>query len=167
MAGCATSADPSHSVETATEAQTKFGIFLTADLTPDTIPDRLDLAHVQLAPSPVISADDVINYDFSTHSMKLRLEALARIPNPPVHGLPFVVVADGQRIYVGAFWTDISSIPSHVPTITVNKSSFDKSEASAIQIVHRAYPTDAFGKGPDPRNDPRIKSALAALHKLN
>jgi len=171
MTGCATpqnrtSTEPSQPVETASEAQTKFGIFLTANLTPDTIPGRLDLAQVQLAPSPVISADDLISYDFSTHSMKLRREALARIPNPPVHGLPFVVVANGQRIYVGAFWTDISSIPSDVPTITVNKSSLDKSEAPDIQIIHRAYPTDAFGKGPDPRSDPRIKTALASLHKL-
>ena len=37
-----------------------------------------------------ISEKDVISYDFSTHTMKLRPEALARIPTP-VHGLPFVV----------------------------------------------------------------------------
>jgi hypothetical protein len=171
FSGCATqkrvaSAEPPKPSETNIESQTKFGIFLT--INPDLAirPSIVDLAQVKLASSPVISAEDILSYDFSNHSMKLRSEALARIPNPPVHGLPFVVVADGQRIYLGAFWTEVSSIPSSVPTITVNKQRLAKDQPQDIQIIDRAYPTRSFGEGPDPRSDPRIKTALAALHKL-
>ena len=171
LSGCATqkpvaSTDSLKPSETNNESQIKFGIFLT--INPDLAirPSKVDLARVQLASSPVISADDILSYDFSTHAMKLRGETLARIPNPPVHGLPFVVVANGQRIYLGAFWTDVSSIPSTVPTITVNRTSLNKDQPQDIQIIDRAYPTRSFGEGPDPRSDPRIKTALAALHKL-
>jgi hypothetical protein len=171
FAGCATqkpvaSAEPLKPSVTNSESQTKFGIFLTVNPDLAIRPGAVDLANIQLASPPVISADDIIIYDFSTHSMKLRSAALDRIPNPPVHGLPFVVVANGQRIYLGAFWTEVSSIPSSVPTITVDRASLNKNQPQDVQIIDRAYPTRSFGEGPDPRNDPRIKNALAALHKL-
>src|SRR6185312_8510123 len=140
LSGCATqkpltSAELSKPSKTNIESQIKFGIFLT--INPDLAirASKVDLARIQLASSPVISADDILSYDFSTHAMKLRGETLARIPNPPVHGLPFVVVANGQRIYLGAFWTDVSSIPSTVPTITVNRTSLNKDQPQDIQII--------------------------------
>jgi hypothetical protein len=40
-----------------------------------------DWSHLRLSASPLIAGDDIISYDFSTHSMRLRREALARIPN--------------------------------------------------------------------------------------
>jgi hypothetical protein len=166
IAGCATQNPTSPGATADDEAQTKFGVFLTVNTNLDTRPGMVDLAQVQLAPSPVISANDIISYDFSSHSMKLRSEALGRIPHPPVRGLPFVVVADGQRIYLGAFWTEISSMSSDMPTIAVNKSWIDKSQPPDVQVIDRGYPTDSYGKGPDPRGDPRIKDALASLHKL-
>ena len=55
---------------------------------------------------------------------------------------------------------------SSVPTIAVNKASLAKSQSADIQIIDRGYPTDSFGKGRDPRSDPRIKEALTELHKL-
>jgi hypothetical protein len=149
-----------------TEAQTKFGIFLMMNQNLDARSSMVDIAHVQLAPSPVISAADVISYDFSNHSMKLRPDALARIPSVPVQGLPFVVVANGQRIYLGTFFTEISSMSSEIPTIAVNKQIVAKDQPKDVLVIDRGYPTDSFGKGPDPRGDPRIKSALAALNKL-
>src|SRR6185312_9996686 len=93
VAGCATQephASPAalKSSETNPESRTPFGIFLTTNPNVAIRPGIVDLARVQLASSPVISADDLISYDFSTHAMKLRREALDRIPNPPVHGLP-------------------------------------------------------------------------------
>lgn len=157
---------PNAGVYAENEAQTKFGIFLTLNSNLDTRPGMVDLAHVQLVSPPVISAKDLISYDLPTHSMKLRREALTRIPRPPVSGLPFVVVADGKRIYLGAFWTEVSSMSSDVPTITVNKPLLDTSASSNVLLISRAYPASSFGKGPDPRGDPRIKSALEKLHKL-
>jgi hypothetical protein len=158
---------PNLSVSAENEAQTRFGIFLTQNSGLDTRAGMIDLAHVQLVSPPVISANDLISYDYSTHSMKLRREALARIPHPPVNGLPFVVIADGQRIYLGAFWTTLSSMSCDIPTITVDKAALLKSHPPDVQTIDRGYPTDTFGRGPDPRGDPRIRNALAELHKLN
>jgi hypothetical protein len=98
--------------------------------------------------------------------MKLRTDALARIPRVPVQGLPFVVVANGQRIYLGTFFTGISSMSSAIPTIVVNKQIMAKDQPKDVLVIDRGYPMDSFGKGTDPRDDPRIKSALASLNKL-
>ncbi len=144
------------------EAQTKFGIFLTVNPNIDTRPGLVDLAHVQLESSPVISADDIISYDFSMQTMKLRHGVRFENLQIPVRGLPFVVVANGQRIYLGAFWTPISSIPSPAPIIEPHFQA-----PADVLFVEPSYPTASAGQGPDPRSDPRIKNALAALHKLD
>jgi hypothetical protein len=157
--------NPSPNVYADNEAQTKFGIFLTVNPNLDTRPGMVDLSHVQLAASPVISAEDIISYDFTTHAMKLRHKPMAGVslaPGQLVRGLPFVVVANGQRIYLGAFTSEVSSISLDVPSIVAGR--FNTPED--VAVIDRAYPNDKFGEGPDPRTDPRIKSALAALHKL-
>ena len=156
---------PNPNVYADNEAQTKFGIFLTVNPNLDTRPGMVDLSHIQLAHSPVISAKDIISYDFTTHAMKLRHKPLAGVslaPGQLVGGLPFIVVADGQRIYLGAFTSEVSSISLGVPSIVAGR--FNTPED--VAVIDRAYPSDQFGQGPDPRGDPRIKSALAALHKL-
>ena len=156
---------PNSEAQAGDETHTKFGIFLAVNTDLNTPPGRVDLAHVQLAAKPVISADDIISYDLSTHSMKLRRKPLTGIPLAPgqlVRGVPFVVVANGQRIYVGAFTTEISSISFNVPTIVLGRFK----TPDDVTVIDRGYPADSFGKGSDPRGDPRIENALAALHKL-
>ena len=150
------------------ETTNTFGIYLTTN----SVGPRMlgygegDWSTIRLAESPVISATDIISYDFAEHSMKLRPEALARIPRPPVQGIPFVVVANGERVYLGAFTTTISSMSFAVPSIVVDKYRLRTNQAPATLTIDRAYPAPEFGVGPDPRDDPRIKAALAALHKL-
>ncbi len=145
-----------------------FGIYLFAEPVDRRITayGRGDWSRLRISESPLISAADILTYDLKKHSLKLRPEALGKIPRPPVEGTPFVVVADGHRIYVGAFVTSFSSMSFAVPTIMVDRRLLVTNQATDIVIIERAYPQPRFGAGPDPRGDPRIKVALAALHKL-
>ena len=125
-----------------------------------------DWSRIRLAETPLISAADILSYDFADHSMRLRSEALARIPRPPVWGTPFVVVANGQPIYLGVFMTGDSSMSFAVPRIMTDRRVLVTNQAPDILVIERASPRPSFGVGPDPRGDQRIQTALAALHKL-
>ena len=93
--------------------------------------------------------------------MLVKREALARLPQPSVWGAPFVLVADGKRVYLGAFGTVASSYSIPVPTILV-----DFREFTSWLTIDEGYPTPGFADGPDPRSDMRIRVALGGLRKL-
>lgn len=145
-----------------------FAIYLVAEPVDRRIPGygKGDWSHLRLSVSPLIAGDDIISYDFSTHVMRLRREALARIPRPPVDGTPFVVVAHGHRVYLGMFMTLASSHSLAVPAIVVDRYVMDPTQPRDTLVIERSYPTPTFGVGPDPRGDERIKAALTALQKL-
>lgn len=116
---------------------------------------------LKLSREPLITEADIISYDFSKHAMKLKPEAIKRIPKPPVSGSPFVIVVNEERIYLGAFYTGLSSITCAVPVIVVDRSN----QEADILLIERAYPPDK-GKGSDRRSDERIRKAFSDLKKL-
>jgi hypothetical protein len=145
------------------EQKHSFGIYLVA-VTPEKPWDASslgDLAALTLAKEPVVADGDLLNYDFAHHAMVVKRSALSRLPSPSVWHQPFVVVADGERIYLGAFGTMLSSWGTSVPTILVDFRGFTNE-----LVIERAYPAPGFGMGPDPRSDERIRVALAGLKKL-
>ncbi|MBI5687703.1 MAG: hypothetical protein HZC54_21750 [Verrucomicrobia bacterium] len=151
-----------------TETSNSFGIYLTAEPVDKRYGyARTDFSHVRLAESPLISQADIVSYNWTEHSMRLRPEAMARIPRPPVEGTPFVVIANGERIYMGVFMSCESSMTCAVPAITVNRRLVVESQPPDVLVIERAYPTGLLGAGLGPRDDPRIKAALAALNKLH
>jgi len=87
-------------------------------------------------------------------SLEKRLEGKV-----PLDGKSFVLVVDGKRIYLGSFWTPISSLYyPDIPTIDsvwsgeINKSTY----------------TIRYGlEQQDPRSDKRIYEALKSLNKLD
>lgn len=125
-----------------------------------------DWSHLRLSASPLIAGDDIISYAASTHAMTLRPEALARIPRPSVGGAPFVVLAQGRRVYLGVFITIASSRSFAVPAIVVDRYVMDPAQPRDALVIERSYPSPEFGAGQDPRGDERIKTALTALQKL-
>lgn len=125
-----------------------------------------DWSGLRLSASPLISGEDIVSYDLTRHMMRLRAETLSRIPRPPVEGMPFVVVVNGERIYLGAFTTCLSSMSVAVPSILVDRQMMVSDHPTNTLVIDRAYPSPSFGVGPDPRNDERVKSALAAMNKL-
>lgn len=144
-----------------------FAIYLVAEPVDGRITayGKGDWSQLRLSASPLITGDDIISYDLSTHSMRLRREALARIPSPPVDGTPFVVVAQGHRVYLGVFITIASSHSFAVPAIAVDRHMLEPAQARDTLVIERAYPSKSFGFGPDPRNHERIRTALTALRK--
>lgn len=150
------------------ETTNSFGIYLTSEPVDKriTASGRGDWSRIRLSESPLISAADIVSYDLWGHAIRLRSEALARIPRPSVEGTQFVVVANGQRIYLGVFTTCASSMSFAVPSIMVDRRVLVTNQAPDILVIERAYPQPSFGVGPDPRGDQRIKAALSALHKL-
>ncbi len=125
-----------------------------------------DWSMIKLSSTPIISDADILSYNFSQHAMRLTPTALAQIPRPPVRGIPFVVVANGQKIYVGVFVTGASSMSFAVPAIVVDRRLIVTNQPIDTLVIERAYPQASFSVGPDPRSDSRIKSALGSLHKL-
>jgi hypothetical protein len=90
---------------------------------------------IPLAEFPIVSEEDLVSYDWETHTLELRDRIWFTIRQPSMHGLPFVVVVDSKPIYVGAFWSNFSSIPSHVPTIV-----WDNERKSKQLTIERAQP---------------------------
>ena len=61
-----------------------------------------------------------------------------QLPKVGVGGLPFVVVADGQRAYLGAFMTMLSSYAIELPVIVVESMQQDSF------AIESGYPGDRF-----------------------
>ena len=143
-----------------------FGIYLLAEpVDPRILAGKVDWSHVNLQSTPVISESDILAYDFTEHWITLKAGAFKRLPLPSIPGTPFVVVANGERIYLGAFTTPLSSQSLAVPSILVLAGGRASLPADTVQI-DRAYPPASFGAGPDPRSDERIRRTLVALHKI-
>jgi len=119
---------------------------------------------VPLEPEAVISDQDILVYDFSKHAMQLTSDALKRLPQPPVTGIPFVVVVNGERVYPGVFYTMASSITCHLPVIVTDRMRQDTSVPSDLIFMERAYP-ESLAKGKDVRSDERVKSIFGTLKK--
>ncbi len=162
------------SLATAAWAETNawhFGIFMpredVAQATPD-VAERIQMYYrtpprdIPLAKFPLISDQDILSYDWKTHRLAVKPEALSRVRRPSVRGAPFVVVAEGEPVYVGAFYTAVSSLSCPVPVILV-----DGITRTNLIRIDRAYPGELPGQsGKDPRPDSRIKKALQAAGKL-
>jgi hypothetical protein len=79
---------------------------------------------------------------------------LNSLPQVGVGGLPFVMVAGGERIYVGALSTPVSSVLLDAPSIDTSTIPEDGFEIQAPPMA------------PDPRSDPRILKTLGEAMKL-
>ena len=116
-----------------------------------------DMEKAELAPWPVLSEADIVSYDWEAHMVTLtsdglkKLDALSRLI---AHGKPFVIVADGQRCYMGGFWSPMSSIRPPYPLIYLSYMT----GPHAVLIEK--------GSGADPRSDARILKTLIELNKL-
>ena len=108
---------------------------------------------------PILSADDVVSYDWATHEMTLTdaaYERLARLRVPVAPGIPFVVCVGREPIYRGEFWSSFSSATFDGIVIDVLPAT-DK-QPVRIQLGYPESP-DLF-TGEDLRADPRIFQSL-------
>ncbi|MFC1619395.1 hypothetical protein ACFL45_05565 [Candidatus Neomarinimicrobiota bacterium] len=117
----------------------------------------LPLDSLILTNEPIISLDEIKIYDWSDHSFSIKQAAYDRLKSledagVSTHGLPFVLVVDDERIYLGAFWPLYSSLIPLFPYIEVAPLRLE------IQQWHDS--------DPDPRYDPRIRDMLDAAGVL-
>jgi hypothetical protein len=144
-----------------------FAIYLVAD--PEIAgPDLADweLEALPLTEEPLISVQGILEYDWENHALDVTEESYLHLMeeiggNVQVNGRPFVVVANGERIYAGAFWTLASSLSFDGVVI------MDPAFASNVSLwLALGYPSEEFFTGEDPRGDPRIWEALEEVGLL-
>ena len=119
-----------------------------------------ELSKIELQDTPWLSEKDIHFYDFSTHCIYLKTDKsdffenfkeYYQFPSSWVEK-PFVVVAGGERCYIGSFHGGLLSIAPVVPYM----DEFDIG----------GYPEDvmhiskAWGNSQDTRNDERVKNSL-------
>ena len=121
------------------------------------------LEDLVLAESPFLDMEGFAYYDLAAHRVVLSMVSGTflrnTLPQVGVYGLPFVVVADGERIYLGAFWTMVSSVAAALPTVEL-----EMIEDSGF-VIQTGYPVGGDGAD-DPRSDPRLVDALRRVGRL-
>jgi len=140
------------------------GIYLITGRRKGAASKELSLADFTLADKPLIGKDDIFEYDWESHTIRLKKQAVADriLKRGYRRGMgAFVVVANGRRLYRGSFLSMLSSVVPTVPVIHVGPSAEQFQPKMAIRI-HRPPLTGS----PDPRNDARLKQALQALKLL-
>lgn len=138
----------------------RFGMWLLAD--PDltgTEAYSLSMQDLQLG-QPILDLTGAAFYDSETLELGLSQSSGAlfdRLPPVGEHGVPFVVTADDERIFQGAFWTGESDTCPERVAIYVEPPRDDR------VIVHwgcSSPPQD------DPRLDPRLLDVFREAGKL-
>jgi hypothetical protein len=142
-----------------------FAIFLA--LTEMTAEDVLAVPpdDLTLSDTAVLTMEDVVSYDPGAYELTLTEDAVGRIRQMgvPMGGLPFVVVAQGERVYTGAFWTPVSSLS--YPGTAAMLSLEEDAVTLRFDLGYPASP-ELF-EGVDLRNDERILKAFSKAEKLN
>jgi hypothetical protein len=115
------------------------------------------------AGEPLIHLMSIAWYEASTHTVQWdgwysSEYVLNQLPPVGVSGLPFVVLADGEPAYLGAFVTMVSSIAIDLPVIVL------ESMQERSFRIDDGYPSGSSGV--DPRDDPRVRKVLAESQKL-
>ncbi|NLF64766.1 MAG: hypothetical protein GX579_09190 [Chloroflexi bacterium] len=155
LGGCA-SATPTPSPE-------GLAVYLLAEEGPAALLEGVALDDLALAETPIIGPADIRAYDAATHTMSISEEAMARVralfePPVPTGGVPFVMTANGERIYAGAFWTMLSSL-SYDGVVILDPLPLSSVMPGDLRIT-LGYPAPELFTGEDPRSDPRILEAL-------
>jgi hypothetical protein len=152
----------SNSASTNQEPAGPFGIYLTpAYIRNEELADSgLDCGRV--ADEPLLSAADILSYDWEMHQIQVTHEAYQRLSRleVPVSGLPFVTCVGRHPVYSGALWTMLSSASFEGVVIL-----FPLLEPDSLQI-ELGYPGPDFFQGNDPRSDPQIHESLSQAGKL-
>jgi hypothetical protein len=142
-----------------------FALYLLAgDVKPSDLPR---LSHLQLAPAPILTADQIVSYSRDTHEIEVTSSAYQAIAalRVPVEGLAFAACVDGSPVYAGAFWTPISSL-SYDGVIIQQMMGVRETAGRYLVRIDLGYPDPNWYKGEDPRSDPRIAEALSRAGKL-
>jgi len=133
----------------------RFAIYLVADAIDCGRTDPIALDQLHLAAEPVLTEEDVLEYDWQSHSLRVKSSVRERIPAVGPWGVPFVVVADGQLCYLGALWSTRSSYLPRVPVCYIQQDLPGPLTELNLRIERPMGDTAA-----DPRSDSRIRRVI-------
>lgn len=110
----------------------------------------------------VITDEDVVWYNKSSHEMKLTEEGLGKLEalTVSVYGTPFVIKLNGKEVYHGSFWTPMSSVSCNGIVIEIFR------DQNTIVEIQRGYPSSEFFVGTDPRNNSEMLRYFREMGKL-
>ncbi|MBN2495525.1 MAG: hypothetical protein JXR96_13095 [Deltaproteobacteria bacterium] len=142
----------------------RWGIYLLEDDGIDAAEAAdMPLSSLSLRFEPQIDLGGIAYYSGSSHTMVfstwLGSGLLRNLPELGVRGVPFVVVVDEQPVYLGAFYSSLSSTSFDHPVILV-----DEVENTYSAVIHRSYA--GHPGSPDPRSDTRIFQLFREAGKL-
>ena len=138
-----------------------FGIYLLKDtslITSDA--KKLSVESLQLQETPIIKINDIVEYNWEEQVITLTSEAFDRFKGvenkiKSTYGLPFIVVANQQKIYLGNIYPMYSSyIHEDLPYVAV---------APFLEMRVSKVPLQSIE---DKRKDGRIYSVLNECNKL-
>ena len=145
-----------------------FAIYILADST-ITATDATQQSnnYLILADEPLITDEDLNYYKWAEHSLSLKSEANERIRTiaknrQTVFGIPFIVIAKKERIYLGAFWYAFSSVAPSFPTVEITGYVLKDYNSNVLRI-EKSWIEDQ----PDVRGDTRIYQVLQEAGVLN
>jgi hypothetical protein len=123
--------------------------------------EQAPIYSLKLKEKPLITYSDILNYDFETHIIYLKKTFKEYFHSDSVQvfsklfGRPFVIMAKGERIYLGSLHTLLSSWLPMTPLI-YDLSVKNSTNSFQISIA----PHDDKKSFIDVRNDQRIITAL-------
>lgn len=134
------------------------GLYLVTNPVDTAAALETDLDDLFIEREPLIDQNDMVRYDWSTHTVTLTSTAAERLRAlpVPVSGRAYVLTAGDKRIYVGSIYTPISSLS--FPGIVLMQPLSDEQREVRFEP---GYPAPGAFRGDDQRNDPRIRAALA------
>lgn len=142
----------------------EFAIYVVTDRVSYADATSTGIYVLHLQSKPIISNEDIVAYHWNSQRLDLTRAAVDRIRGLGVAvdgGQPFVVMVGTARIYIGAFWTPVSSISSNgiviLQPLTADQTSL---------MIQSGYPGSNIVQSPDERFDPRIESAFKNIGKL-
>jgi beta-lactamase regulating signal transducer with metallopeptidase domain len=154
----------STAVEAKAEALPGFAVYLVENRPEGVSFESVPLADFTLAEVPLIGQDDIFSYDWESHTIRLKNQAVAdRILKRKGGGYAdaFLVVANGERIYAGVMMSALSSTVPKAPVIHVGSTAGQFQPQMAVRI----HPPPINGT-PDLRYDERIERSLVSLKLL-
>jgi hypothetical protein len=124
-------------------------------------------AIVDVRGQTILAAEQIVRYDWRTHVISLQPGAALSLRPADgeglVHGIPFLVMADGEVCYRGVVTSLFSSV-SHVGHV-IDVNSLDGKDG-VVRIEFRR-PGPSSEPVIDARSDRRVRDALRSLGKLN
>ena len=123
--------------------QVTFEIYLIADELPSE--KNIDINKLTLEETPILTLNDIQKYYWDEQAFvtkkDLLLEQIKAHNNQyvPVGGLSYIVVVNGKRIYMGKFWTALSSVWAYSPSIMVDMTIGTDIEQYNVQPDQQLY----------------------------